>query len=161
MERPARSTLRDTILRARDLLDDARYLPGPEHTDLTYSEILASLQVIDASLEYIHLLVSLDDDNPYRKQFFSLLADYPETARGKFDAVAQQFDDPPRRDGPDRMGVELPRAVGCLTRRRHTAQRGYDPRRPVVIASCLDQIAAAITRISAVACEINARRDDH
>ena len=71
-------SLRQAILRARDLLDDARYLPGPEHADLTYHEILAALQEIDASLEYIHLLISLEAENPYRQQFFTLLPTTPQ-----------------------------------------------------------------------------------
>ena len=45
-------------------LDDARYLPGPEHADLTYHGVLAALQEIDASLEYIQLLISLEADSP-------------------------------------------------------------------------------------------------
>jgi hypothetical protein len=43
-------------------------------------------------------------------------------------------------------------AVGQFT------QGGIDPRRPVVIARCLDQIALVVERISEIARKIDARR---
>ena len=50
--RKAPPTLGETVRRASDLLDDARYLPGPDHADPAYQGILSSLQEIDANLEY-------------------------------------------------------------------------------------------------------------
>jgi hypothetical protein len=148
--------LRDTIVRARDLLDDARYLPGPEHADLTYGGALASLQVIDASLEYIQMLLCLDEENPNRQRFFAELADFADEAQRNLSAVAEQFHDPPRRSDPV---VWESQAVARWEKIAPNLDfsAGTDPRRLVVIASCLDQIAAATTHISTVIGEINAR----
>src|SRR6185295_14714820 len=56
------ASLGDVVTRAHDLLDDARYLPGPDHADPAYSGILACLQEIDANLEYMHFLVGLEEE---------------------------------------------------------------------------------------------------
>jgi hypothetical protein len=40
-----------TVTRARDLIDDARYLPGSERADPEYDGVLRGLQEIDANLE--------------------------------------------------------------------------------------------------------------
>lgn len=147
-------SLRDTILRARDLLDDARYLPGPEHADATYATILTSLQTIDASLEYIHLLVCIDPENPTREQFFTTLADYPAVARENLAAVAAQFQDPPRRTGSIAWPSDATERWDRVAPKTQPPT-GSDLRRLVVIASCFDEIAAATNRISENSCEIN------
>ena len=146
--------LRDTILRARDLLDDARYLPGPEHADATYATILTSLQTIDASLEYIQLLICIEPDTPTREQFFATLADFPKSAREKLTIIAAQFHNAPQRtvpiiwpsDATERWDLVAPNTE---------PPTGSDLRRLVVIARCFDEIAAAAERISKVACEIS------
>lgn len=153
-------SLRQAILRARDLLDDARYLPGPEHADLTYSEILAALQEIDAGLEYIHLLINLDVENSYRQQFFAEIEDYSVAARNNLEAVAQQFDEPPRRDGPIHWQPNATDRWDQSPANSSPPPAGSDPGRLVVIASCLDQIAAAAERISLIDCKINRKHSD-
>lgn len=151
--------LRQAILRARDLLDDARYLPGEDHSDLTYHEVIAALQEIDANLEYIHLLIGLETEHPYRQQFFNLLADYPTAARTDLEATARQFDNPPRRDVAIHWESNASGQWDASLVGGTPPSDGSDPQRPVVIARCLDQIAAAIERISTIACAINVRRD--
>jgi hypothetical protein len=152
------TSLRDTILRARDLLDDARYLPGTDHADATYHGVLAALQEIDACLEYIQLLISLEADSPWRQHFVTLLADYPQTARVSLEAVARQFDDPPRRDGAIHWPSNATERWDSFTISSTLPLPIRDAQRLVVIARCLDQIAAATERVSAIACEINAKR---
>jgi hypothetical protein len=150
-----------TVTRARDLLDDARYLPGPEHADPAYHGILGCIQEIDANLEYIHFLVGLEEEHPLRQRFFQVIGDYPEQARFNLNQVARQFQQfrgraariEPVRWEPDAAGrwERASRDVGPVP------EREIDPRRPAVIARCLDQIARAVERISGIAREINRR----
>lgn len=152
------TALRETILRARDLLDDARYLPGPDHADATYHGILTALQEIDACLEYIQLLISLEADSSWRQQFVTLLSDYPAAAHAKLEAVAQQFDDPPRRDGAIDWPSSTTDRWDNYTAHSSSPLPIRDAQRLVVIARCLDQIAAAAERVSTIACEINMKK---
>jgi uncharacterized membrane protein YccC len=146
--------LRDTILRARDLLDDARYLPGPEHADAGYAAILTSLQTIDASLEYIHLLICIEPDNPTRDQFFATLADFPTKAQENLAVVAEQFHDGPQRTVSITWPSDATERWDCAAPKKEPPT-GSNLRRLVVIARCFDEIAAAAERISKAACEIN------
>src|SRR5207244_13628212 len=83
------------VTRARDLLDDARYLPGPDHADSAYDGIVGCLQEIDANLEYVHFLLGLEKEHPLRQHFFQVIADYPEQASSTLQTVARQFQQPP------------------------------------------------------------------
>src|SRR4029077_10217467 len=83
----APSSLGETVTRARDLLDDARYLPGAEHADPAYHGILACLQEIDANLEYVHFLIGLEQEHPLRQRFFQSLGDYAGQARDNLETV--------------------------------------------------------------------------
>jgi hypothetical protein len=152
-------SLGETITRARDLLDDARYLPGPEHADPAYNGILACLQEIDANLEYVHFLVGLEEEHPLRQRFFQVIGDYAEQARSNLEQVARQFQPSPSRAAR----VETVYWEPDLSGRWENASRDVgpvphgeiDPWRPAVIARCLDQIARAVERISGIAGEIN------
>ena len=154
-------SLGDTVRRARDLLDDARYLPGPEHADPAYHGILSGLQEIDANLEYVHFLLGLEPEHALRERFFQVVADYAEQAQGNLERVAQQFQPSPRRAArlepvhwePDATG-RWERASGAVGPVQDGA---IDPSRPAIIAHCLDQIARATERISGIAQEINLR----
>jgi hypothetical protein len=154
-------SLDETITRARDLLDDARYLPGAEHADPAYNGILAWLQEVDANLEYIHFLVGLEEEHPLRRHFFQLLGDYAEQAGRNLETVARQLQQAPGRAA----GVEPirwePDASGRWERASRDVspvpERGIDPWRPAVIARCLDQVARAVERISGIVGEINLR----
>ena len=90
-------SLGETVTRARDLLDDARYLPGPDHADPAYNGILGCLQEIDANLEYIRFLVGLEEEHPLRQRFFQVVGDYAEQARSNLERVARQFQPSPGR----------------------------------------------------------------
>jgi uncharacterized membrane protein YccC len=154
-------SLGETVTRARDLLDDARYLPGPEHADPAYFDILGCLQEIDASLEYIHFLVGLEEEHPLRQHFFQAIGDYAEQAGSNLEQVARQFQTSPGRAArvepvhwePDASGrwERVARDLGP------TQDRQIDPWRPAVIARCLDEIARAVEKISGIAGEINRR----
>ena len=154
-------SLGDTVTRARDLLDDALYLPGPDHADPAYQGILNSLQEIDANLEYMHFLLGLEAEHPLRLRFFRVVGDYAAQAQMNLERTAQQFQQDlklaarlePIRWEPDATGrwERASHAVGPVP------DRGIDPLRPAVIAHCLDQIARATERISAIAREINLR----
>jgi uncharacterized membrane protein YccC len=154
-------SLGETVTRARDLLDDARYLPGPEHTDPAYLGILGGLQEIDANLEYVRILLSLEPEHALRERFFQVVGDYAEQARRNLGRVAQQFQPSPRRAAavepirwePDASGrwERASREVGPVP------DRGIDPWRPAVLARCLDQVARAVEKISGIAGEINLR----
>jgi hypothetical protein len=154
-------SLAETINRARDLLDDARYLPGSEHTDPAYNGILACLQEIDANLEFIHFLVGLEEEHPLRQRFFQVIGDYAEQARENLERVAQQFQQSPDRAARVEPVHWEPEASGRWESASHDVGpvpgREIDPWRPAVIARCLDQIAQAVERISATAGEINLR----
>jgi hypothetical protein len=139
-------------------LDDARYLPGTDHADATYHGALAALQEIDACLEYIQLLISLEADSLWRQHFVEVLADYPQIARVSLESVARQFDDPPRRDGAIHWPSNATERWDRFTAGSTSPLPIRDAQRLVVIARCLDQIAAATERVSAIACEINAKR---
>jgi hypothetical protein len=160
--------LGETVTRARDLLDDARYLPGPDHADLAYNAILSCLQEIDANLDYIHFLVGLEEEHPLRQRFFQEISDYPEQARTNLERVARQFQPSPSsavrvepvRWEPDASGrwENASHDVGPVT---YPRLGEIDPWRPAVIARCLDQIAQAVDRISGIAREINLRNRGH
>ena len=152
--------LSETVTRSRDLLDDASYLPGPDHADPAYGDVLLCLQEIDADLDYVHFLIGLEAEHPLRQRFFDLVGDYPEQARHNLEIVADQI------QWLRAAAIEpvhwAPNAFG----RWEQASRDFttppdapiDPWRPAVIAQCLDHLAAAATRISNFAAAI-ARRD--
>ncbi len=150
-----------TETRARDLLDDARYLPGPDHADPAYNGILGSLQEIDANLEFIQFIVNLEEEHPLRQRFFQVIGNYAEQARTNLEQVAQQFQPSPSRAAlmepihwqPDASArwESVPHDVDPVP------DSEIDPRRPAVIAHCLNQIARAVEQISSVAWEINLR----
>jgi uncharacterized membrane protein YccC len=154
-------SLIETVRRAPDLLDDARYLPGADHADPAYHEILRGLQEIDANVEYLHFLIGLEREHPLRVRFFQVVADYAQQGRANLEQVAQQFQDSPRqgaqleaiRWAPDVSGrwQEALEAGGTVK------DDAIDPSRPAVLAYCLDQIARATERISRIAREINVR----
>lgn len=154
-------SLASTVTRARDLVDDARFLPGSERADPAYDGVLRSLQEIDANLEYIHFLAGLEAENPLRQRFFQGINDYAEQAGSNLETVARQFEQTPRRAA----AIEPVQWVPETSRRwenasgeiASVASRGIDPWRPAVIARCLDQVARAVEKISAMAREINVR----
>jgi hypothetical protein len=76
-------SLEETVTRARDLLDDARYLPGPEYADPMYQRVLACLQKIDANLEYVRFLLSLEPEHALRERFFAGSRGLCRTGTGK------------------------------------------------------------------------------
>ena len=154
-------SLGDTVRRAHDLLDDARYLPGPDHADPAYEGILSCLQEIDANLEYVHFLLGLEAEHPLRVRFFQVVGDYAEQAQANLERVALQF----QRDPGDAARLEAlrwePDVSGRWERGAREVgpppDRAIDPARPAVMARCLDQIARATERISAIVREINLR----
>jgi uncharacterized membrane protein YccC len=150
-----------TVTRARDLIDDARYLPGSERADPAYDGVLRSLQEIDANLEYIHFLIGLEAENPLRRRFFQVFNDYAEQAGSNLETVARQFERTPRRAAaidPVHWAPEASRrwerAAGDIA---SVADEGIDPWRPAVIARCLDHVARAVENISTSARQINLR----
>jgi hypothetical protein len=154
--------LAETVTRARDLLDDARYLPGPEHADPAYHDVLGCLQEIDANLEYVHFLVGLEPEHPLRQRFFQVIGDYAGQARDNLETVARQFEQPPGRSaGPEPIRWEpdvsgrWERAAGAVV---PAPGGGIDPWRPAVIARCLDQVARAVEQVSHLAGEIDQGR---
>jgi uncharacterized membrane protein YccC len=155
------ASLIETVRRAPDLLDDARYLPGADHADPAYQEILRSLQEIDANLEYLHFLIGLETEHPLRVRFFQVAGDYGVQAQTNLERVAQQFEGTPRHAAR----LESVRWNPDLTARWQQASDansliiddGIDPSRPAVLAHCLDQIAQQTERISRTAREINLR----
>ena len=158
-------SLDDVALRARDLLDDARYLPGPEHADAAYDGIVDCLQEIDANLEYVHFLLGLEKEHPLRQRFFEVIADYPALASSKLQTVARQFQQPPAiaariepvRWEPDasHRWEDAAHDVGSVP------DPEVDPWRPAVIANCLDRIGRAIEKTSSIAAEINLRTSSY
>ena len=155
------ASLLETVRRAPDLLDDARYLPGADHADPAYHEILRGLQEIDANLEYLHFLIGLETEHPLRVRFFQVVTDYVQQAHTNLEHVAEQFQESPRQAAR----LEAIRWTPAVTGRWQQASEaisvapdgGIDPSRPAVLAYCLDQIASATERISGVAREINMR----
>lgn len=154
-------SLAETVSRASDLLNDARYLPGPEHSDPAYNRIRGYLQEIDANLEFVHFLIGLEEEHPLRQRFFQVIADYAEHAQANLERVAEQSQEPPGRaarvdpvrwetDASARWEIAF-REVGPV------ADRKIDPWRLAVIARGLDQIARAVEKISGIAQEINLR----
>ena len=159
-EGPPRS-LDDVAVRARDLLDDARYLPGPEHADAAYDGIVGCLQEIDANLEYVQFLLGLEKEHPLRQRFFEVIADYPAQASINLEKVAWQFEQPPAsasRMKPVRWEPDASRRWEDAARDvRSVPDKEVDPWRPAVIARCLDHVARAIEKTSSIAEEINLR----
>jgi hypothetical protein len=140
----------DVVTRARDLLDDARYLPGPDHADAAYSGVLACMQELDANLAYVHFLLGLEEEHWLRQRFFQVTGDYAPQAHSNLESVAQQF-----QPSPDRAArVEPLRWEPDVSGRWEHASHDFpavpdpkiDPWRPAVIARCLDDIARAIER---------------
>jgi hypothetical protein len=168
---PARSAwegappgLGETVTRSHELLEDARYLPGPDHADPAYIGILACLEEIAANLEYVHFLVGLQEEHPLRQRFFQTIGDYAEQARGNLERVARQFQQSPRRAAdlepirwePDTSGrwESAARDVGAAP------DRQSDPCRLAIIAQCLDRVARVVAKMSGIAWEINQRNRD-
>jgi len=155
------TSLIETVSRATDLLDDARYLPGADHADPAYTGILRGLQEIDANLEYLHFLIGLEPEHHLRARFFQAVGDYASQARITLEMVARQFEGSSRhaaqlesvRWRPDLTG-RWDHASGAIT---VAPQSGIDPSRPAVLAYCLDQIARTTEDISRIAREINLR----
>jgi hypothetical protein len=111
-------SLGDTVRRARDLLDNARYLPGPERADPAYQGILSGLQEIDANLEYVHFLLGLEPEHALREHFFQVVADYAGQAQGNLERVARQFEQSPRRaPRTGTLGAGCIRPLGAGVRR--------------------------------------------
>ena len=154
-------SLDDTVTRAHDLLDDARYLPGPDHADSAYEGILRCLQEIDANLEYMHFLVGLEQEHPLRQHFFQVIADYAGQARSNLESVARQFEQSPASTARVEPVRWEPDASGRWENASHDVRpvpdREIDPWRPAVIARCLDGIARAIETTSGIALDINLR----
>jgi len=154
-------SLSETVTRARDLLDDARFLSGPDHADPAYNGILSCLQEIDANLEYIHLLIGLEEEHSLRQRFFQVIGDYAAQARNNLEQVARQFQPSPGKAARLEPVRWEPDASGRWENVSHVAGPApvspIDPLRPGVIARCLDQIARAVQSISGIACEINLR----
>jgi len=155
------ASLDDVVTRARDLLDDARYLPGPDHADPAYNDILGCLQEIDANLEYMYFLVGLEQEHPLRQRFFQLIGDYAEQAHRNLESVARQFQQSPASAAGVKPVRWEPDAVARWENASHDLRplpdKAIDPWRPAVIARCLDEIARAVERTSAIAREINLR----
>jgi len=155
------TSLIETVRRAPDLLDDARYLPGADHADSAYNGILRGLQEIDANLEYLHFLIGLETEHPLRMRFFQVVGDYAGQAQTNLERVARQFEGSPRhaaqfesvRWHPDAT-ARWDHVSGALT---VAPESGIDPSRPAVLAYCLDQIAGTTEYISRIAREINLR----
>ena len=158
-------SLGETVTRARDLLDDARYLPGPDHADPAYNGILGCLQEIDANLEYVRFLLGLEEEHALRQRFFQVIGDYAEQAQGNLERVARQFQPSPGRAARVESVHWEPDASGRWEIASHDVgplpDREIDPWRPAVIARSLDQIALAVERISGIAREINLRNSGH
>jgi uncharacterized membrane protein YccC len=154
-------SLGETVARARDLLDDARYLPGSEYADPAFNGILRCIHEIDASLEFIHFLIGLEQEHPLRQRFFEVIGDYAEQARTNLATAARHFELPPRRAARIETVRWAPDTSGRWENASHDVgpdpDAEIDPWRPAVIARCLDQIAQAVERISEMAREINLR----
>jgi hypothetical protein len=154
-------SLAETVSRARDLLDDARYLPGPDHADPAYQDIMTNLQEIDANLEFVHFLIGLEEEHPLRVRFFQVAGDYADKARENLDHVIQQFQRDPNLAASLKPIYWKPNVLGRWQDASHEVgpipDKAIDLGRPGVIARCLDQIAQATERISAIAAEINLR----
>jgi hypothetical protein len=157
-------SLAQTVTQARDLLDDARYLPGSEHADPAYHGILAYLQEIDANLEYIQFLIGLEAEHALRQRFFQVIGDYAEQARGNLEQVARQFQPTAGRAARVEPVHWEPDVSGRCENASHdigsVPDGAVDPDRPAVIARCLDQVARAVESISGIAWEISLRNRD-
>lgn len=161
----APESLSETVSRSRDLLDDALYLPGPDHADPAYHGILSNLQEIDANLEYVFFIIGLEAEHPLRTRFFHMGRDYAEQARRNLEQVADQF----QKDAKQAALVQAVHWEPDISARWEHASREvgpvaeltFDKARPraklAIIARCLDQIAQATEGISAMVQEINAR----
>ena len=155
------ASLHDVVTRARDLLDDARYLPGPDHGEPAYNDIVACLQEIDANLEYVHFLLGLEEQHSRRQRFFQVIGDYALQARTNLERVAQQFQPSPDRAARMEPVRWVPDVTGRWERASHDLAAILDPKidpwRPAVIARCLDDIARAVEKTSSIARDINLR----
>jgi uncharacterized membrane protein YccC len=157
----APESLNETVSRARDLLDDARYLPGPDHADPAYEEILRHLQEIDGNLEYVDSVISMEPEYDLGARFYQEGRDYAAEAQRNLEQVAEQF----QEDAQQAAGVPTvrwePDISGLWERTSRALGPVADPVREMVrnavIARCLDQIARATEGISAQVQEINAR----
>ncbi|MEJ2673474.1 MAG: hypothetical protein P8168_15040, partial [Deltaproteobacteria bacterium] len=157
----APESLNETVSRARDLLDDALYLPGPDHTDPAYQGILSNLQEIDANLEYVYFLISREAEYPLGARLYQDCRDYAEQAQRNLEQIAEQFQKDPKQAArvptvhwePDISGrwERASREIGPV------ADPAREMARSTVIARCLDQIALATEGISAMVQEINIR----
>jgi hypothetical protein len=154
-------SLGELVLRGRDLLDDARYLPGADRGDPAYADILDNLQDLDATLEYVSLLLGLEPEDPLRERFFEVLGDFAEQAPRYSRWVAEQLQESATRAARIEPIRWRPEASERWERALRTVARAPDDARTAsiltVVARCFDQIAQATERISEVASGIDRR----
>jgi hypothetical protein len=157
-------SLHNMATQARDLLDDAGYLPGRDGADPDYHDILGCIQEIDACLGHVNVLVAREEDRVLRQQFFQMTVDYAAQAGDNLETVARQF----QESLGGAADVEPIHWRPDVTARWQSASPDVgpvpdgelDPWQPLAIARCLDQIAGAVERISAIVSVINARNAD-
>ena len=96
-----------------------------------------------------------------RVRFFQMAGDYPDQAAEYLEHAARQFQRDPGRAARLESLRWKPDVSGRWDHTFHEIgplpDYAFDPVPPVVIAHCLDQVARATERISAVAREINVR----
>ncbi len=116
---------------------------------------------VDANLEFVQFLLGMEAEQALRVRFFQVVSDYTEQARENLGLVAQQFQGDPSRAARLEPVRWEPDVSGRWERVVHEAgprsDRDRAPDKSEVIARCLDQIAQATARISAIAGEINLR----
>jgi hypothetical protein len=151
------ASLRGGVAGSLELLDDARYLPGSDGVDHGYHEIVVCLQQIDACLEYVHLVVTLEQERSLSPRFLEAIGDDAEQAGRRLEEVARQFQEVPgglARVEPVRWQPGLFARWGTEDVLPNEETESSDS---AVVARCLDQIARSVERISGVVFEINAR----
>ena len=154
------SSLHSIVTQAHELIDDARYLPGPDSPHPNYFDVVGCLQEIEACLQYVNLRVAQKRGNPLLDRFFQVLDDYAEQAGSKLEEVAQHFQQSPGHT----ICMEPVRWQPNVSARWQRASEDVAPipdgeidsSQLAVVAQCLDQIAREVERISGIAFKINA-----
>lgn len=148
------ASLGETFHQAHDLLEDARFLPGIDHADPNYNKIVSVIQQIDAYLSYIQMLLSLEGDADARGRLFQTASEEFDQMAAKLEQVAKQFALVHVR-AAQIAPLEWKTNVSSRWQQAGSANDPEENQRLLVIASCLDQIAQAVTTISRDAAAIN------
>jgi hypothetical protein len=143
----------------RELLEDARFLLGPDQGHPLYQDVLSQLVDIDYFTEHIPYLLGMMRDPSRMERFFRAFADHGRQQEQEIQAVVDRL----RR--PAAGAPEIPRPPSLLATsatlvREMEVAAGVPVSESsllLAVAQCLDDISEAVRRVAALLDQIDGR----